>query len=156
MRRVIEVDHTDGGVSDSTAGLGHLDEDLHLNFIAPAAQFDFGKFVDSKQPKSTLAVLDFASDKGRCQPAADGVGVIPRAGHQIAREGARADDQIGIGLFRHAQHRRNVLRKMLTIAIQSNDVSEGVGESKVDTHTESRGFASIHRESKAGSSGGFS
>ena len=91
-----------------------------------------------------MAILDFAADKGGRYAAADGVGVIPRAWHQITRERAGANYHVRFRLFGNAKHGGNIQRKMLTIAVESDDMSEAVGLGVVDTHTQSRGLAAIH------------
>ncbi len=59
----VVVDHADRSMCDSTARSGHLDQDFHLEFVVPATQVSFIKFVQSEQPESALAVADFVADE---------------------------------------------------------------------------------------------
>src|SRR5580700_7096930 len=44
-RVAIVVDHMDGSVCNGAARACHLDQYLHLEFVAPASQFGIAKFV---------------------------------------------------------------------------------------------------------------
>src|SRR5450756_444396 len=102
-RLAMVIDHMDGSVRDGAARPGHFDQDLHLEFVAPAPQFSFTKLVQSEEAESALAVADFAAYERRGQPAANGVGVIAGARHEGAIEGARANHQVGSRLFGNAK-----------------------------------------------------
>src|SRR5215472_13027191 len=107
---------------NGTSRAGHLDQDLHLEFVVPAAELCSVKFVQSEQPESTLTVPYFAADERRSQPTTNGVRKIAGAGHKGTIETARANDQIGSGFFGHANEDGDILRQMLAVAVKSDYV----------------------------------
>jgi hypothetical protein len=128
---------------NSTARPGHLNQDLHLEFVAPASEFCSIKFVQSEQPESTLTVPYFAADEQRSQPTTNGVREIAGAGHKGTIETARTDDQIGSGFFSHADEDRDIPGEMLAIAVQGDYVSKIVVARESNAGAQSGGLAAI-------------
>src|SRR3954469_12694676 len=65
----IVVDRADGSMRDRAARAGHLDQNFHLELVAPAPQSGPVKFVQPEQAESTLAVPNFVADERRSQAA---------------------------------------------------------------------------------------
>jgi hypothetical protein len=90
--------------------MGACAKDLHLEFVAAAAQFGSIKFVEPEQSKSTLAVANFASNKCRRETAADGVREVAGARHPDAIKRARANDKIRASFLSNANEHRDIFR----------------------------------------------
>src|SRR5579859_5906138 len=128
---------------NDAARAGHLNQDLHLEFVAAASEFCSMKFVQAEQPESALTVAYLAADERRSQSTANGVREIAGAGHAGTIKTAGAEDQIGSGFSGHANENGDILRQMLAVAVKSDYMSKVAIVRKINADPQSRGFAAI-------------
>ncbi len=141
-------------MGDGAARPRHLDQDFHLEFVELAAQFGSAKFVQSKQPESTLAVPDFAANERGSQPAANDIRKIAGARHEGSVDPPRPDDQVRSSFSGDAKHGPNILRQMLAVAIEGDYVIKVVVARESDTRAQGRGLTAISWQLQAGSARG--
>ena len=105
---------------------GQLDEHLGLDFVASARQRHAPQQVGVDQPEARLRVGDpLADEAGRDHPAADRVRVVAGPGRRLAIERPLAEDEVAVAAPRRLDQPRRIVRRVLHVAVEQQDVAEG-------------------------------
>ena len=119
LARIGFVDGLNRDKFDFAPGGNERDERLRLDFKTIRFELETRPGVQIHQSESTLRVRQWKPDELGEPPAHPSVHAAPEPGHQLRLAHAVADDEGGTSDCRAIKQRRNVFRRVLAVAIQS-------------------------------------